>query len=172
MSSLSRAKPESPFRYFKLSPEVIRLVVLIYVRYPLSLRHVEDLLSERGYDVSHETVRFWSNRFGPLFAADVCRQRVSRMRGFRHWKWHLDEVYVKINGEMRYLWRAVDHKGEVLESYVTKTRGQESGARFHLQGVEASRLARGDRHRRTTLLRRRHGRAGQPGQTGDWPPRE
>ena len=57
-----------------------------------------------------------------MFAADVRRQRASRMRGFRQWKWHLDEVYGKINGEMHYLWRAVDQEGEVLQSYVTKTR--------------------------------------------------
>ena len=80
------------------------------VRFPLSLRNVEDLLAERGIDICHETVRHWWNRFGPLFAADVRRQRVSRMRGFRQWKWHLDEVYVKINGEMHYLWRAVDQR--------------------------------------------------------------
>jgi putative transposase len=58
----------NPFRYFNSSPEVIRLVVLMYVRYPLSLRNVEDVLAERGIDISHETVRFWSNRFGPMFA--------------------------------------------------------------------------------------------------------
>jgi putative transposase len=57
----------NPFRYFNSSPEVIRLVVMMYVRYPLSLRNVEDLLAERGIDISHETVRFWWNRFGPLF---------------------------------------------------------------------------------------------------------
>ena len=59
----------NPFRYFNSSPEVIRLVVMMYVRYPLSLRNVEDLLAERGIDISHETVRFWWNRFGPMFAA-------------------------------------------------------------------------------------------------------
>jgi putative transposase len=90
-----KPKPASPFRYFNSSPEVIRLVVMMYVRFPLSLRNVEDLLFERGIDICHETVRMWWNRFGPLFAADVRRQRVSRMRGFRHWRWHLDEVYVK-----------------------------------------------------------------------------
>ena len=98
MPRKSRALPPSPFRRFNSSPEVIRLVVLMYVRFPLSLRNVEDLLIERGIDICHETVRFWWNRFGPMFAADIRRQRVSRMRGFRHWKWHLDEVYVKING--------------------------------------------------------------------------
>ena len=60
----------SPFRYFKTSPEIIRLAVMMYVRYPLSLRNVEDLLHERGIDISHETIRFWWNRFGPLFAAE------------------------------------------------------------------------------------------------------
>ena len=104
-------KAASPFRYFNSSPEVIRLVVLMYVRFPLSLRNVEDLLFERGIDLCHETVRLWWNRFGPLFAADIRRQRVNRMRGFRQWKWHLDEMYVKLNGEMVYLWRAVDHEG-------------------------------------------------------------
>ncbi len=123
-------KPASPFRYFNSSPEMIRLVVMVYVRFPLSLRNVEDLLFERGIDICHETVRYWWNRFGPLFAADIRRQRISRMRGFRHWKWHLDEMYVKINGEMHYLWRAVDQEGEVLESYVTKTRDKAAALTF------------------------------------------
>ena len=74
--------------------------MLLYVKYPLSLRNVEDLLHERGIDISHETVRYWWNRFGPMFAGDIRRQRVSCMRGFRQWRWHLDEMYVKINGKM------------------------------------------------------------------------
>ena len=125
-----RRKPDSPFKRFNSSPEIIRLVVMMYVRFPLSLRNVEDLLAERGIDICHETVRHWWNRFGPLFAADVRRQRVCRMRGFRQWKWHLDEVYVKINGELHYLWRAVDQEGEILESYVTKTRNKKAALRF------------------------------------------
>jgi hypothetical protein len=60
----------SPFRYFKTSPEIIRLTVMMYIRFSLSLRNVEDLLHERGIDISHETVRFWWNRFGPMFAAE------------------------------------------------------------------------------------------------------
>jgi putative transposase len=123
-------KPASPFRYFNSSPEVIRLVVMIYVRFPLSLRNVEDLLFERGIDICHETVRHWWNRFGPMFAGDIRRQRVSAMRGFRHWRWHLDEMYVKLNGEMVYLWRAVDHEGEILESFITKTRDKDAALRF------------------------------------------
>jgi putative transposase len=124
------SKTPNPFKYFHSSPEVIRLVVMMYVRFPLSLRNVEDLLFERGIDLCHETVRLWWNRFGPLFAADIRRQRVQRMRGFRHWRWHLDEMYVRLNGEMVYLWRAVDHEGEVLESYVTKKRDKSAALRF------------------------------------------
>jgi len=123
-------KQASPFRYFNSSPEVIRLVVMMYVRFPLSLRNVEDLLAERGVDICHETVRFWWNRFGPMFAADIKRQRISRMRGYPQWRWHLDEVFVKINGEHHYLWRAVDHEGEVLESYVTKKRDKAAALAF------------------------------------------
>ena len=123
-------KPASPFSYFNSSPEIIRPVVMMYVRFPLSLRNVEDLLAERGIDVCHETVRMWWNRFGPLFAADIKRQRISRMRGFRNWRWHIDEVFVKINGETHYLWRAVDHEGEILESYVTKKRDKKAALRF------------------------------------------
>ncbi|WP_137700767.1 IS6 family transposase [Marimonas lutisalis] len=112
----------SPFKYFKTSPEIIRLAVMLYVRFPLSLRNVEDLLHERGIDVSHETIRFWWNRFGPMFASEIRRRRVQQLRAFSRWQWHVDEVCVKINGERHYLWRAVDHEGEVLESVVTKRR--------------------------------------------------
>jgi putative transposase len=130
MSRTSQAKPRSPFRYFNSSAEVIRLAVMMYVRFPLSLRNIGDLLFERGIDLCHETVRFWRNRFGPLFASDIRRQRVDRMRSFRHWRWHLDEMYVKLNGEMIYLWRAVDHEGEVLESHVTRTRDKRAALAF------------------------------------------
>ena len=104
-----KPRPTSPFRYFHSSPELIRQVVMLYIRFPLSLRNVEDFLFERGYDLCHETVRLWWNRFGPMFAGEIRRKRVNNMRGFRHWRWHLDEMYVKLNGEMVYLWRAVDH---------------------------------------------------------------
>ena len=72
----------------------------------------------------------WWNRFGPLFASDIRRQRVSRMKGFRHWRWHLDEMYMKLNGEMVYLWRAVDQEGEILESFVTKKRDKAAALSF------------------------------------------
>jgi putative transposase len=112
----------NPFRYFNSSPEVIRLVVMMYVRYPLSLRNVEDLLVERGIDISHETVRFWWNWFGPIFATEIRKRRVAHMSAYPQWRWHLDEVFVKVNGKLCYLWRAVDHEGEVLEAVVTARR--------------------------------------------------
>ena len=121
---------KNPFRYFKTSPEVIRLAVMMYVRFPLSLRNVEDLLHERGIDLSHETVRYWWNRFGPMFAAEIRRKRADRMRAWTQWQWHLDEVFVKINGVTHYLWRAVDHEGEVLEAYVTKRRDRQAALKF------------------------------------------
>jgi putative transposase len=123
-------KKPSPFRYFKTSPEIIRLAVMLYIRFPLSLRNVEDLLHERGIEISHETVRFWWNRFGPMFAAEIRGKRVERMRSLPQWRWHLDEVYVKINGVTHYLWRAVDHEGEVLESLVTKSRDRKAALKF------------------------------------------
>jgi putative transposase len=119
----------SPFRYFKTSPEIIRLAVMMYVRFPLSLRNVEDLLHERGINICHETIRYWWNRFGPMFAAEIRKRRV-QSHAYSNWRWHLDEVFVKINGETHYLWRAVDHEGEVLESFVTKRRDRKAALAF------------------------------------------
>ncbi len=120
---------QNPFRYFNSSPEVIRLAVMMYIRYPLSLRQVEDLMFERGIDICHETVRFWWNRFGPMFAAAI-RQRRIHHRSFSQWRWHLDEMFVRINGETHYLWRAVDHEGEVLEVFATKRRDRRAALKF------------------------------------------
>jgi len=125
---------KNPFRYFNSSPAVIRLTVMMYVRYPLSLRQVEDLLFERGINVSYETVRFWWNRFGPLFAKQIRRKRRRHPVSHSNWRWHLDEVFVKIGGEMRYLWRAVDQEGEVLDAVVTKKRDRKAALRL-LKGL-------------------------------------
>lgn len=103
---------------------------MMYVRLSLSLRNVEDLPFERGIDICHETMRLWWNRFGSMFAAEIRRRRVSHMHGFRHWRWHLYEMYEKMNGEMVYLWRAADHEGEVLESYVTRKRDKSAALVF------------------------------------------
>ena len=121
---------QNPFRYFKTSPEIIQLGALMYVRFPLSLRNVEDLLHERGIDVCHESVRLWVDRFGSYFADKIRKRRSEAMRRVKQWRWHLDEVFVKIRGERHYLWRAVDQEGEVLESYVTKTRDKQAALTF------------------------------------------
>ena len=123
-------KIHNPFRYFKTSPEITRLAVMMYVRFPLSLRNVEDLLHERRIDVSYETIRFWWNRFGPLFASEIRKRRNNHPQNHSNWKWHLDEVFVKINGETHYLWRAVDHEGEVLDAFVSKRRDRKAALVF------------------------------------------
>ena len=86
----------------------------------------EDLLHERGIDISYERVRAWWNRFGLLFAAEIRKNCSASMQGLPQWRWRLDEVFVRINGETHYLWRAVDHEGEVLETFVTKKRDRKA----------------------------------------------
>ena len=103
---------------------------MLYVRFPLSLRNVEDLLHQRGIDVCHESVRFWVDQFGTHFAQTIRKRRSEAMRQVRQWRWHLDEVFVKIRGETHYLWRAVDNEGEVLEAYVTKKRDKVAALKF------------------------------------------
>ena len=128
------SKP-NPFKGFHSSPEIIRLTVMMYIRFPLSLRNVEDLLHERGIDICHETVRFWWQRFGPRFAAEIRKRRIEGVLS-SHWRWHLDEMFVKINGEKRYLWRVIDHEGEVLESFVTKTRDKRAVLKFFKKAMK------------------------------------
>ena len=82
---------------------------------PRIMRNAEDLLHDRGVEVIHETVWFWWNRFGPMFASEIRRKRIDRMRAVSTWRWHLDEMFVKINGERHYLWRAVDHERQLRE---------------------------------------------------------
>ena len=120
---------KNPFKYFKTSPEIIRLAVMMYIRYPLSLRQVEDILFERGIDICHETVRLWWNRVGPMFAAEIRKRRIYH-RSYSQWRWHLDEVFIRINGETHYLWRALDHEGEVLEVFATKRRDRRAALKF------------------------------------------
>ena len=134
-----------PFRYFKTSPEIIQLAVMLYVRFPLSLRNVEDLLHERGVDVSYESVRYWWHRFGAQYASQIKKRRAGGMQS-SNWQWLLDEVFVKINGEKHYLWRAVDHEGEVLESYVTKKERQKSSFKVHEESNAALLITQRDRY--------------------------
>ena len=117
----------NPCRYFNSSREVIRLAVMLYIRYPLSLRQVEDILFERGIDICHETLRYGWDRFAPV--GEIRRRRVDR-RDWSNWRWHLDGVFVRINGKMHDLWRAVDHEGEVLEVFTTKRRDRRAALKF------------------------------------------
>ena len=110
---------------YRFPPEIIRRAIWLYLRFTLSLRDVEDLLSERGIAVSYETIRRWVNHFGPLIAADL-RKRRSKP----HTTWHLDEVYLKIDGRMVYLWRAVDAEGEVLEVLVQAKRDKHAALKL------------------------------------------
>lgn len=94
----------NPFGYFNSSPEVMRLAVMMYIHNPQSARQVEDLLFERRIDICHETVRFWWNRFCPMFAAEIRKRRVEH-RSYAQGRWQLDEVLVQINGETYYRYR-------------------------------------------------------------------
>jgi putative transposase len=121
---------KNPFRYFKTSREVIQLAVMMYIRCPLSLRNIEDLFHEREINVCHGSIRLWIGPFGTLFASQIRGRRSNYLRQTTQWEWHLDEVFVKINGETHYMWRAVDHEGEVLEAYVTKKRDKAAALKF------------------------------------------
>jgi putative transposase len=96
---------------------------MYYVRFPLSLRQVEDILHERGIDISYETIRYWWNKFGILFSREM-KKKASYTTS--NWRWHIDEVFVKINGENFYLWRAIDHEGTILDCHVSKRRGKKT----------------------------------------------
>ena len=104
---------------YRFPPEIIQHAIWLYIRFTLSFRDVEDLLAERGIMVSYETVRRWVNHFGPKIAADLRKRRPKP-----HTIWHLDEVYLKIDGRMVYLWRAVDAEGEVLDVLVQTRRNK------------------------------------------------
>jgi putative transposase len=105
--------------------EIISYAVWLYFRFPLSLRHVDDLLATRGVCVSHETVRQWALKFGQAFANQI-RRRLPRVGD----KWHLDEVVVKIAGKKHWLWRAVDQDGTVLDILVQSRRDKQAAKRL------------------------------------------
>lgn len=105
------------FKCHRFPPEVIRYTVWLYFRFTLSLRDIEELLAQRGIEVSYETIRMWTITFGPLIASNL-RSRKGQSSG----RWHLDEMVVKISGQRMYLWRAVDDEGEILDILVQKRR--------------------------------------------------
>ena len=92
---------------YRFPPVIIQQAIWLYARFTLSFRDVEDLLAERGIMVSYETVRRWVKHFGPVIAADLRRRRPKP-----HSTWHLDEVFIKIDGQLVYLWRAVNAEGK------------------------------------------------------------
>src|SRR6201993_1929602 len=109
----------------RFPPEIIQHAIWLYLRFTLSYRDVEELLAERGLDISYETVRRWVLKFGPAIARRLrrCRPRPSN-------RWHLDEMVVRIAGRQMYLWRAVDHEGEVLDTVVQRRRGTRAALRL------------------------------------------
>jgi len=109
----------------RFPPEIIQYAVWLYFRFPLSYRDVEDLLAERGIDVSYETVRRWALKFGQIYA-----QQLRKTRPCPDVRWHLDEVFVSINGKRSYLWRAVDSEGEVLEILVQSRRNKRAALKL------------------------------------------
>src|SRR5881296_1025065 len=113
------------YRRHRFPPLVIQHAVWLYLRFSLSYRDVEELLAERGLDISYESVRSWVLKFGPAIARALrrCRPRPSD-------RWHLDEMVVRIAGRHMYLWRAVDHEGEVLEILVQRRRDKRAAIRL------------------------------------------
>lgn len=107
------------FKRHRFPPDTIRLAVWLYFRFTTSLRDVEEMLAERGIDVTYETVRCWANKFGPAIAANIRKRRGAADR-----VWHLDEMVVRINGVRMFMWRAVDKEGEVLDILVQKRRNK------------------------------------------------
>ncbi len=115
----------SPFCGHRFPPDVIRQAVWLYLRFTLSFRDVEDLLAERGIDISYETIRRWVLKFGPIFARELRRRR-PRPSSI----WHLDEMVIRIGGERLWLWRAVDSEGEVHEILVQRRRDTKAALRL------------------------------------------
>ena len=116
---------ELSYRRHRFPPVVIQHAVWLYLRFTLSYRDVEDLLAERGLDISYETIRSWVLKFGPVIA-----RRLRRRRPRPSVRWHLDELVVRIAGKRMYLWRAVDHEGEVLDVLVQCRRDSRAALRL------------------------------------------
>jgi putative transposase len=119
--------PDRPghFHRHRFPAEVNSYAVWLYYRFPLSHRDVEELLSERGIQVSYETVRCWAIKFGSLFAEELRLREVRRGTS-----WHLDEVFLRMNGRRVYLWRAIDEHGQVLDVLVQERRNADAAERF------------------------------------------
>ena len=117
--------PRPTYSRHRFPPQIIQHAVWLYFRFALSFRDVEDLLAERGIDVSYETIRRWALKFGRLYA-----RRIRRRRRAISSRWHLDEIFVRINGRIHYLWRAVDDEGEVLDILVQSKRDRKAALKL------------------------------------------
>jgi putative transposase len=165
------------YKGFRFPAEIISHCVWLYYRFSLSFRDVEEMMLQRGIVVSHETVRQWSVKFGQAYASGLRRRRPRPGD-----KWHLDEVFIKINGKTHYLWRAVDQDGTVLDILVTSRRDAKAATRFFCKlltgleyvprvlvtdklasyGVAHRRLIRSVEHRRSKYLNNRAENSHQP----------
>ena len=166
------------YKGFRFPVEVISHCVWLYYRFPLSFRDVEEMMLQRGIVVSHETVRQWCAKFGQTYANTLRRRHRARPGD----KWHLDEVFIKIQGKNHYLWRAVDQHGDVLDILVTSRRDAKAATRFFRKlltgleyvprvlvtdklasyGVAHRRLIPGVQHRRSKYLNNRAENSHQP----------
>ena len=117
--------PPPSYRGYRFLPEIISHAVWLYHRFGLSFRDVEDLLAERGVTVTYESIRQWCLTFGLDYA-----RRLRRRRGRMGDTWHLDEVFVKIQGRQQYLWRAVDEDGDAIDVLVQSRRNRRAALRF------------------------------------------
>ncbi len=125
---------EPAYQGYRFPPEIISYAVWLYYRFSLSFRDVEDLLAQRGVEVSYETIRQWCGKFGPGYAA-----RVKRRQGRAGNTWHLDEVFITIRGQRHYLWRAVDQDGDVIDILVQRRRnGRAANAAVQIRGSSAA----------------------------------
>jgi putative transposase len=165
------------YKGFRFPAEIISHCVWLYYRFPLSLREVEEMMLARGVTVSHETIRQWTGKFGQAYASGLRRRRPRPGD-----TWHLDEVFIKINGKTHYLWRAVDQDGNVLDILVTSRRDAKAATRFFRKllkgleyvprvlvtdklasyGVARRRLIPGVEHRRSKYLNNRAENSHQP----------
>ena len=165
------------YKGFRFPVEIISHCVWLYYRFPLSLREVEEMMLERGVTVSHETIRQWTGKFGQAYASGLRRRRPHPGD-----KWHLDEVFITINGKTHYLWRAVDQDGNVLDILVTSRRDATAATRFFRKlltrwqtvprvlvtdklasyGVARRGLMTGVEHRRSKYLNNRAENSHQP----------
>jgi transposase-like protein len=128
--------PSSAFAGYRFPPEVITLAVRWYLRFGLSYRDVEELLGERGIEVDHVTIYRWVQRFAPEFA-EAARAR-QHLVGDR---WHVDETYLKVGGTWRYLFRAVDQFGQVIDAFLSPRRNGEAARRLFAQAIGRTRVS-------------------------------